>query len=468
MFEQFYNDFSLDGEEVSLEQLLEARENRVQLQQQCLAQYGQTVLSLTLLAVGGVKKNALLDYVFASALENLTACFSALGVKPTAEFIRPLNTGHEALFVLPIEADKLKRAMIALEESSPLARLWDIDVIQADGRLLSRTEFNYPPRPCLVCQDEAKVCARARKHSFEAIWSEMKKRVQADDFSQRIATMVYQALVDEARLSPKPGLVDSINNGSHQDMNLKTFEQSALALRPFFAQFVLKGIETVNLPHSQILAQIRPLGVIAEKAMRQATNDVNTHKGAIFAFGLICTAIGRLYALDVIENQLKQSQSLVNAICEQVAQFTQGLTEELKHYPDHQPLTAGVRLFREYGLTGARGEAESGFLLVRQALDFVEAYKNVELQHQWLIILLYLMANNPDTNVVNRGKMEGLTFIQQEANKRLKNKILLQNKNDLIASLTEFDQACIARNLSSGGSADLLALTIFFKCYLKS
>ena len=68
--QHLFKTFSLEGQEISLEQLLEARENRANLQQQCLERYGETVLSLTLLAVGGIKKNALLDFVFAKALEN--------------------------------------------------------------------------------------------------------------------------------------------------------------------------------------------------------------------------------------------------------------------------------------------------------------------------------------------------------------------------------------------------------------
>ena len=164
--QHLFKTFSLEGQEVSLEQLLEGRENRANLQQQCLEQYGETILSLTLLAVGGVKKNVLLDFVFAKALGNLTALFDKLGVQPTAQFIRSLETGHEALFVLPIEANLLKQGTMQLEDSSPLARLWDIDVIDHNGNLLSRADFDFPPRPCLVCDDNAKSCARSRKHSI--------------------------------------------------------------------------------------------------------------------------------------------------------------------------------------------------------------------------------------------------------------------------------------------------------------
>ena len=90
--------FSRAGTEISLEQLLSAREARALLQQQLLAQYGQTLLCVTLTAVGGVKKNALLDYVFTKTLENLTALFMQLNITPTKEIIRPLVTGHEAFF----------------------------------------------------------------------------------------------------------------------------------------------------------------------------------------------------------------------------------------------------------------------------------------------------------------------------------------------------------------------------------
>ena len=73
--QHFFTTFSTEGSKISLEALLNAREERAILQQQLITQYGQTLLCITLTAVGGVKKNALLDYVFTKALENLTALF---------------------------------------------------------------------------------------------------------------------------------------------------------------------------------------------------------------------------------------------------------------------------------------------------------------------------------------------------------------------------------------------------------
>lgn len=457
IFENFAPDFATDGTPISLELLLIARENRALLQQQCLAEHQQTVLSFTLLAVGAVKKNALLDYVFTKGLAELTALFQTLGIKPTAEFIRPLATGHEAIFSLPIEAETLKRSLIALEEDRPLARLWDFDVFDPAGRLLSRSELGFVPRPCLLCAENAKICTRSRIHSIDEIVAEMQRRVRGDYLAEKIADKVNQALLAELALTPKPGLVDRQNNGSHKDMNYQTFERSAAALRPFWADFVRKGIETANLPESQILAEIRPLGRQAEQAMFQATNQINTHKGAIFAFGLVCCAIGRLFGVS--------AQMDLEQICQIVAKMTQGISLELQNYPDNQPLTAGVRIFREYGLTGARGEAEAGFPLVRKLFPLWDSKRDP--QHQGLILLTALMAENTDTNVIHRGGRVGLEFVQNEARKRLDSPEFLQDQQACVASLNAFDQACIERNLSAGGSADLLALTFFFHFLLR-
>lgn len=451
IFQKFCKNFSLKGEEISLEQLLTAREERAFLQQECLEKYQQTLLSVTLTAVGGVKKNELLDYIFVRCLEHLSALFKRLNISPTAEFIRPLVTGHEAIFVLPVDAIVLKKACIDLEDSSPLARLWDIDVVAPNGELLSRTALGFSPRSCLCCAENAKLCARSRKHSIEQIVAQMQQRAEDDFFAQQIAEAVYQSLLQEVYLTPKPGLVDRRNNGSHKDMNVQTFERSALALRPFFAKFVLKGIETSTLPESQILTTIRPLGIAAENAMLEVTNGVNTHKGAIFAFGLICCAIGRLYSIHT-PNRVELSQ-----LFDMVSEFAKGLTAELQNYPENLPLTHGVKLYRAYGLTGARGEAENGLNTVAHCLAQFGSQEQPNL-HQ---ILLWLMAHNDDTNVVHRGGMDGLTFVKQQADEILRNAV---TKSEMISALEKLDNECIRRNISCGGSADLLALMIFFLC----
>ncbi|OOF80396.1 triphosphoribosyl-dephospho-CoA synthase CitG [Rodentibacter caecimuris] len=458
--QRFFQTFSTQGKSISLEALLNAREARALLQQQLLAKYQLPLLSVTLTAIGEVKKNPLLDYVFEKVLEKLTALFAQRKWQPAEKIVRILDSGHEAFFVLPVEAMELKQAMIELEESASLARLWDLDVFDVTGRLLSRSDFNIASRACLICSENAKNCTRSRKHQLNEILLEMQQLAQAYHFAEQISEKVYQALLQEARLSPKPGLVDAITNGAHKDMDLQTFEQSALALKPFFMDFVLKGIETAALSENQVLPHIRPLGLLAEQAMFRATQNINTHKGAIFSFGLICAAIGRLAKLAHFKpNALIFS---VDSICALSAKFAQDLSKELEHYPEHLPITAGVRLYRQYGLTGARGEAENGFHQIQALLPIIDEYHQLEWEHRLLIALLHLMAKNPDTNVVHRGGLEALQFVQQSAVDLLQNQSLALDKTKLTQALLKFDSACIVRNLSPGGSADLLALLIFF------
>ncbi|MEB3475442.1 triphosphoribosyl-dephospho-CoA synthase CitG [Pasteurella multocida] len=466
---------SLSGKKITLLALLEARDNRAALQRECLDKYGKTLLSLTLVAVGEVKKNALFDAVFEKSLEKLTALFEQLNLAPIASFIRPLETGHEAIFVLPVDPILLKRSTIELEESLPLARLWDIDVIDAQGKVWSRTELGFAPRQCLLCDENAKICARSRQHSVAHILYATQRLVAQHQWAAQVGEWAYQALLEEARLTPKPSLVDSANSGSHRDMDLSTFQESAVALRPFLVKFVELGMATCDITESELLPRLRPLGQQAEQAMLHATLGVNAHKGAIFSFGLVCAMVGRWFAqqLDLSAQPLTLphfSLESMAQVCEGVALCTKGICQELSHYPVHLPVTAGVRLFRQYGLKGARGEAEQGFPLIRkyfpasfqQSILQKSTFTQEQWEHQLLILLLRLISENEDTNVVNRGGLEGLNFMQQHARWLLQQS---QTHNDfswLKAYLIAFDNACIEKNLSAGGSADLLALSIFF------
>lgn len=448
---QFLPDFSLAGKAISLEELLVAKEQRAWLQQQCLRQYHQSLLSLTLLAPGEVKNNKLLDYVFAQALAHLEQLWQILAIKPTTSFIRPLDTGHEAIFVLDIDATKLKQQTILLEESLPLARLWDIDVFDKDGKLFSRSEFGYKPRSCLVCQAEAKRCARSRQHSLSDIYQIMQQIVTQHYFADYVANLVNQALLTEARLTPKPGLVDQADNGAHQDMNLATFLLSSQALYSFWAAFVYQGIKTAQQPVAQILAELRPLGLQAELAMFNATQGINTHKGSIFAFGLTCAALGRLFA--------QQSSFNWQTLSSLIAQMCQGISQELEQ--PTQSATAGIKIYQHYGIKGARGEAEQGFPLVQYALSELLQQNDYDEQHRLLLALLQLFANNQDTNVIHRAGMEGLNWFRSTAQQLLKQEQVITKIEVLQQALNTFNQQCIHHNISPGGSADLLALSWF-------
>ena len=264
-----------------------------------------------------------------------------------------------------------------------------------------------------------------------------------------VGAAAHQALLKEVELTPKPGLVDRANRGAHRDMDLHTFHASAAALEPWFPAFVRLGASGRALPPRAFLARLRPEGMACEAAIFAATGGVNTHKGSIFSLGLLCAAAGRL------------GRAETGALCREVARLCAGLVEE--ELTREAPVrTAGERIFRQHGLPGVRGEAASGFATVRaHALPAFRTRLEEGATEELALTqaLLHLLAVNPDTNLVARGGLEGLAHVQARASALLHaGGIRLP---DLHARLEAFDRDLIARNLSPGGSADLLAVTWF-------
>lgn len=277
-------------------------------------------------------------------------------------------------------------------------------------------------------------------------------QVMNDKLTQYYSQLAWQAMLAEVNLTPKPGLVDKHNTGAHKDMALTDFHLSANAIAKFFPHFLHAGAQHKDLPIKQVLSKIRTIGMECETAMFRATQGVNTHKGSIFSLGLVLTAIGRLVAL-------RQSVT-PSAISQLVAGMCQGICTELMQ-PTDTP-TAGQRLYQQFGFTGARGEAEGGYsLVINHALPFYlqQLAQQSDTEIALINTLILLMKMNDDTNIANRGGLNGLIWVKQQAAELLDDGI--NHTNDLI-KVKQFDQRCIKKNLSPGGSADLLILTWFF------
>ncbi|MBV8045698.1 MAG: triphosphoribosyl-dephospho-CoA synthase CitG [Paludibacterium sp.] len=293
-------------------------------------------------------------------------------------------------------------------------------------------------------------------HTTDARWSLDALRPSAAErrLAERIGDLAAAALSAEVLLTPKPGLVDRRNNGAHRDMNLDTFFASIHAIGGYFEQFALTGLRNAAEPTGRVLPLLRPVGVLAEAAMCRATGNVNTHKGGIFAMGLLCAAAGRLCAQGITPD--------APALCAEVACICAGLVTAELGAATREARTAGERFYARYGMTGARGEAESGFATARlYALPVYQSLcdRGVEADRALLQAMLHLLANNDDTNLVSRGGPEGLAFVQHQARALIaRGGVLAQDGLDQLAAL---DDALIARHLSPGGSADLIAVTVF-------
>jgi triphosphoribosyl-dephospho-CoA synthase len=259
--------------------------------------------------------------------------------------------------------------------------------------------------------------------------------------------------MSELMLTPKPGLVDRRNSGAHRDMNMLTFLASERVLSRWFPHFIEIGYCDAAVPAKDFLSLLRPAGMLCEKDMLEATKGVNTHKGAIFSLGLLCSAAGRLLA-----NHIRLTRE---RLCAEVAEICAGLvSRELGRKITAS--TAGERIFRMYGLAGARGEAACGYCTVRSvALDVYDRLELAGFREDIVLLqtLLHLLAINEDTNLIARGGLAGLDYVRKYAGKLLKDGGVLVNGG--LQKMLEFDDALIARNLSPGGSADLLAVTAF-------
>ncbi|WP_380178767.1 triphosphoribosyl-dephospho-CoA synthase CitG [Kalamiella sp. sgz302252] len=255
-----------------------------------------------------------------------------------------------------------------------------------------------------------------------------------------VTELAAQALWQELMLTPKPGLVDRANNGAHRDMDYGCFTRSIAAITPWFSLFEELGETHAERVGPEQLQLLRPAGIACEQAMYAATGGVNTHKGGIFSLGLLCCAAGRLRG--------RREVLSADALCAEVSQLCAGLVaRELAARPGKA--TAGERQYRQLGLAGARGEAESGFTTVRRYV--LPAWENTSGEQRLQRALLQLMAVNPDSNLISRGGLAGLRYVQTYARQLLADG--WDNKK-----LAEMDRQLIVRHLSPGGSADLLAV----------
>ena len=435
------------GKAVALDAVLAARDARVARQQAMLAQ-GGVLLSLTLVAPGAVKRSPLLDAIFAAALAALRPHVDDARARIEAVD----DSGHHALYLLDGEAHDWKTRMLALENRAPLARLWDIDIIDRGGVAVSRRDLGLPPRRCLICDDDAKTCARERRHDIAALQADIARRYRLHQQAQAIAATMRDALIREATLTPKAGLVDAAHNGGHHDMNLALFLRSADAIAPYLGDCAATGMTFAGHPASPaLLAAIRPIGLAAEAAMRTATGGVNTHKGAIFAFGLTAAALGKRLA-EQHGATLADVQADVRALCAEIlAELRQGDCD-----------SAGKRGYARHGISGARGEAASGFATVSaHALPLYqqELAADGNERRALLAALVALYAANDDSTTLARVGLDGLRAHQHWARTLLADRATLADEARLSDAIAAYARNCAAKRLSAGGSADLLALT---------
>ena len=434
---------------ISLAQMLAARERRAARQRDMLRGGGKSLISYTLNMPGEIKQFPLAQSFFRHGLARLERHLARRGVSVVKKECRFESTGSEAMLLTDGAPADVKSLTVALEVSSPASRLYDMDVLAPDGTKISREALGLPPRRCVICGRAAMDCAPRPIHPARELACAAVKLMYDEAvgrFADTVANAAQRALLYEVCVSPKPGLVDRFNSGSHRDMDLFKFVDSASALAPYFRRCAALGAEAAEQEPERLFQALRLPGMEAEAAMLEATGGVNAHKGVIFSVGVVCAARGWLWG----RGEPAAAERLAGAARKMLA----GLKDE---FPP-QGQSAGEKIFRESGVTGIRGEAAAGFPAVLECgLPVFERLlaENLPLNDAAAVTLLHLIGAADDTNMIRRSSLPRFREVQRQI-ERLLDGTTVPSMTDI----ARLDRQFVAENLSPGGSADLLALTL--------
>ena len=333
---------------------------------------------------------------------------------------------------------------------------------------------------------------------------------------ERVGWRVRNALLGEVYATPKPGLVDRRDTGAHRDMNYETFLASTEAITPYMVRMFAEGMDATAAGHTpeEVFRAIRGIGLEAEQAMYAATDGVNTHKGMIFTMGIVLAAAGILYArreeaagrlkdevkpetlaaaegVAMPETEVFAGQITVDAILDMARQMTaRSMAEDFRRMLEHPPKTHGERLFQTYGERGIRGQAMEGFPILRDtAVPWLRRFRNLSsdeaLQQAFaahatlrrgllqdtgsmhaehfenavhVSTLIAIMSVLNDTNVFIRSSYEDMCWLQAESSTILGMGAMFTDEG--VRAIEALNMACIEKNISPGGAADILAVAI--------
>lgn len=455
------------GTAVEIPAVLANRDRRVAVQQQLMTKQ-QTVLAVKLNLAGPIKNNETIQAFFNCKMEQLESTLVQAGWGFTIPISwETVVTGPERFYLVPAPALAVKQAMVELETKQPANRLLDIDVLhEVDGvaTAINRQAVNAPVRKCLICEQPAKACGRARTHSVADLQQRASELMQqvltAQQQTKRAAWLAKQAeraLLYEVSTWPKPGLVDPVEHGAHLDMDHYLFIDSSLSMSNYLTQSALAGLCFQGTDLTQLFQTVREFGKRAEQQMFATTNGVNTHKGAVFTLGVLSAATG--YAWQQSALTAERVQQTVQAMLVDL------IADDLGKMKADQDHTAGENQYLKYGITGIRGEAAAGYPSVFQiGLPTLQATSG-DWQTRILTTLLAIATQIEDSTLVHRAKdPKVITWLQDQVAQidQLGGVATTAGMNQLTALQTEFSD----RYLSLGGSADMLIATLFMEFVL--
>lgn len=308
--------------------------------------------------------------------------------------------------------------------------------------------------------------SRVRKAMEQGDMSTIRQLVPPTTLPYIIAHLATQALQAELDTTPKPGLVDKDNNGAHRDMDYALMQRSIDTLHPYFVKLALLGCADALPSHTAI----RDAGIEAEKAMLSATNGVNTHKGALFSMGLaVVAAAHEERKIAANEEQILKERNGGEDVLVSLQTTIKALAAS---FPDTNGTHGSKAKLLSKGTTAIKGaldNAREGYeMLFAEWLPFYIERRKERDAHTLHKTLLRIMCDLDDTNVIYRTDLATAEEVKQEARALLDSfskAHTAEDKEKRIAAellaLKDMDKRYTARNISPGGAADMLSLTIF-------
>ena len=272
-----------------------------------------------------------------------------------------------------------------------------------------------------------------------------------------LASMALQAELDT---TPKPGLVDRNDNGAHRDMDHALMQCSIQALHPYFVRLAQLGFTDKQPCHDEIVN----IGIEAEREMFKVTGGVNTHKGALFSIGLAAVALAGESFSRITQAEGCGTMAYNDVNSKQIQSLSNSIASLARLFPDTNG-THGSKAKANNILKGALDNAREGYTQLFKAwlpfyIDRIAEDDNYALHKT----LLRIMCDLDDTNIVYRTSMETMQEVKTEARQMLD---ASRNIVNFEAALQAMNTDYIHRNISPGGSADMLSLVVFLSCVVR-
>ena len=360
-----------------------------------------------------------------------------------------------------------KRAAVAVEHGAAGGRLLDVDVYDASGRQVDRGSLDLAPRACLVCPEPAHECARLGRHTSEQIVGAA-RALLTDAFLDALADALVCGAREELALTPKPGLVDCVDSGSHPDLTFESMSRSIDLLSVYYAELRPLLVDGCPADSSWSLAVAAgaggqdsagarrragatrlldlpsciAAGIRAEQRMTAHVGS-NAHRGYIFLSGLL------LLAAAPVPGGVSEYRARIAALAAGILAANRDA-----------PASHGGELRRVHGMAGIHGEALAGLPAVFDhggpALRHASA-AGLDRPAAAHYAMAVLMQHLQDTTAVHRCGHDGLRRLRDDG-RRIQ--AAIESGSDHRLLLAMLNDEYRALRLTMGGVADCLALSL--------